>query len=193
MSQRQFRLFPERRDERRAARDAVVARFDRDAVTAFTDGSFATLYLSPRDYHRVHMPWGGKLTRMIYVPGRLFAVNNHTTRLVSNLFARNERIISIFTTDLGPMAIILVGALNVGSMETTWAGAVTPAGNRKITTVDYQGRELVLNRGQEMGRFNMGSTVILLFARDRLRWLPQLKADDPVTMGMPLGKIKGSE
>ena len=161
---------------------------DRDAVMAFTDGSFATLYLAPRDYHRVHMPLDGALIKMTYVPGRLLAVNTHTTRVVDKLFARNERVISIFDTSLGPMGIILVGALNVGSMETVWAGAVTPARKREITTADYKGREIVLHRGQEMGRFNMGSTVILLFARDRMQWLPHPGPDDQISMGMPLGK-----
>jgi phosphatidylserine decarboxylase len=163
---------------------------NQDEVKAFTDGSFATLYLSPRDYHRVHMPLDGKLTMMAYVPGRLFSVNTHTTRVVNNLFARNERIISIFDTALGPMAIILIGALNVGSMETVWAGEVTPTVKREIATVDYtgNGREIRLKRGHEMGRFNMGSTVILLFGKDRMRWLSHLKAEVQITMGMPLGK-----
>ena len=161
---------------------------DRDAAMAFNDGSFATLYLSPRDYHRVHMPVDGELIKMTYVPGKLFAVNTHTTRVINKLFARNERVISIFDTALGPMALILVGALNVGSMETVWAGQITPARQREITPMDYPGREIVLTRGQEMGRFNMGSTVILLFAKDRMQWLSHLRADDPVTMGMPLGK-----
>ena len=164
---------------------------DRESVTAFTDGRFATLYLSPRDYHRVHIPLDGTLSKMTYVPGRLFAVNTHTTRVIKNVFARNERVISIFDTALGPMAMILVGALNVGRMETVWAGAVTPAGNREISTVDYTGRDIVLNRGQEMGRFNMGSTVILLFAKDRMQWLPRPGPEDQVTMGMALGKKTG--
>lgn len=160
---------------------------DGDAVRLFMNGSFATLYLSPRDYHRVHMPVDGKLLRMTCVPGRLFAVNTHTTRVINNLFARNERVISIFETALGPLAVILVGALNVGSMETVWAGTVTPARHRGITTLDYRRQEIILKRGQEMGRFNMGSTVIMLMARDRVQWLPHLKAGDPVTLGMALG------
>ena len=166
---------------------------DQDAALHFKDGSFATLYLSPRDYHRVHMPLDGTLIKMTYVPGRLFAVNTHTTRVIKKLFARNERVVSIFDTALGPMAIILVGALNVGSMETVWAGQVTPARKREITTVDYpgNGKDIRLKRGHEMGRFNMGSTVILLFAKDRMQWLSHLKADDLITMGMPLGKKTG--
>ena len=158
---------------------------DRNSALAFKDGAFVTLYLAPCDYHRVHMPVDGKLLRMTYVPGRLFAVNTHTTRVVDNLFARNERIISIFETALGPMAIILVGALNVGSMETVWAGAVTPAGKREITTVDYAGNgpEIRLKRGHEMGRFNMGSTVIVLFGKDAVAWSPHMHPDRPVVMG----------
>lgn len=166
---------------------AALLAGDQGSITAFKDGHFATLYLAPRNYHRVHMPLAGKLIRMTYVPGRLFAVNTHTTRAVNNLFARNERVISIFDTDLGPMAIILIGALNVGCMETVWAGEVTPAQKRKITTRDYNGREMRLKRGHEMGRFNMGSTVILLFANDRMQWLSHLKAEDQIIMGMPLG------
>lgn len=161
---------------------------DQEAVRAFTDGRFATLYLAPRDYHRIHMPVTGKLRRMIYVPGRLFAVNNHTTRVINRLFARNERVISLFDTELGPLAVIMVGALNVGSMETVWAGPITPAPKRAITTTDYRERQIVLQRGQELGRFNMGSTVILLFARKRIEWLSHLRADDPVTMGTALGQ-----
>lgn len=167
--------------------DALLAG-DRDAAADFTDGCFATLYLSPRDYHRVHMPLDGTLRKMTFVPGRLFAVNTHTTRVIKNLFARNERIISIFTTALGPMAVVLVGALNVGSMETVWAGTVTPARKREITSIDYREREIVLKRGQEMGRFNMGSTVILLFAKNRMQWLPHPGPNDQIMMGMPLGK-----
>lgn len=165
---------------------------DQEAVSAFTDGRFVTLYLAPRDYHRMHMPVTGKLLRMTYVPGRLFAVNTHTTRVINRLFARNERVISLFATDLGPLALIMVGALNVGGMETVWAGPVTPAPKRAITTTDYREQQIILQRGQELGRFNMGSTVILLFARNRIEWLSRLCADDPVTMGMALGKKSGS-
>jgi len=171
---------------------AALLAGDENAVKAFTDGSFATLYLSPRDYHRVHMPLEGKLLRMIYVPGRLYSVNTHTTRVVNNLFARNERVISIFDTGFGPMAIIMVGALNVGSMETVWAGEVTPARKREISTLDYSGsgREIRLKRGHEMGRFNMGSTVILLFGKDAIDWSPRMHPDRPVSMGEPLAKSK---
>ena len=168
---------------------ATLLAGDDGSITSFTNGSFATLYLAPRDYHRVHMPLEGKLDRMIYVPGRLFPVNTHTTRVVNGLFARNERVISIFDTNLGPMALVMVGAMNVGCMETVWAGEVTPAPQREITTWDYtgSGQEIRLKRGQEMGRFNMGSTVILLFAKDRMQWLSHPGPDAQITMGMPLG------
>jgi len=163
---------------------------DKDITDNFIDGQFATLYLSPRDYHRIHMPLDGKLSKMIFVPGKLFSVNTHTTRVVNRLFARNERIITLFDTEIGPMAIIMVGAMNVGSMETVWAGEITPARERKIITIDYPDQQTHLKRGIEMGRFNMGSTVIVLFGRDRMRWLPHMQSDQLITMGMPLGQIQ---
>jgi len=149
-------------------------------------GAFVTLYLSPRDYHRIHMPVDGVLERMAYVPGRLFPVNAPAARNVPNLFARNERIICHFNTALGPMAVILVGALLVGGMQTVWAGEVTPARNRRVTSWNYAGKNPRLARGDELGRFNMGSTVILLFGRDRVRWLGSLLAGDRVCLGEPL-------
>lgn len=154
----------------------------------FVGGHFATLYLSPRDYHRIHMPLDGRLIRMTYVPGKLFAVNSHTVKLVDRVFARNERVISYFETAIGTMAIILVGAINVGSMETVWAGEITPAKTRTIATTDYKNRQIHLKRGNEMGRFNMGSTVIVLFEKDRMQWFPELQPGQLITMGMPVGK-----
>lgn len=161
-----------------------------DSAGNFRDGQFATLYLSPRDYHRIHMPLDGRLTRMIYVPGKLFAVNSHTVRVVDNLFARNERIISIFETGIGQMAMVMVGAMNVGSMETVWAGEITPTKNRNITITDYKDQQIQLKRGEEMGRFNMGSTVILLFGKGHMQWLPNLQAEQSITMGMLMGRIQ---
>lgn len=171
--------------------DALLA-MDSDMVRLFKDGLFATFYLSPKDYHRIHMPHDGQLTKMIYVPGRLFSVNTHTTRVVNKLFARNERVISLFDTDIGHMAIIMVGAMLVSSMETVWAGEITPAKKREITTQSYQeqNKKIKLQRGAEMGRFNMGSTVILLFGKDSVQWLSELQPDQSVTMGMVLGQIK---
>ena len=166
--------------------DALLAN-DEAMATAFQDGHFATLYLSPRDYHRIHMPLDGKLIRITYVPGKLFAVNSHTVRVVNRLFARNERVVCYFETTIGPMAMILVGAINVGSMETVWAGEITPTQNRTITITDYDKQNIQLKRGEEMGRFNMGSTVILLFAKNSMQWQAQLKAEQLITMGMSLG------
>lgn len=163
---------------------------DYEMAENFKDGQFATLYLSPRDYHRIHMPLDGKLIKMTYAPGKLFAVNNHTVKVVEQLFARNERIISYFETAIGSMAIIMVGAMNVGSMETVWAGEITPTNNRSITITDYKDQQIYLKRGDEMGRFNMGSTVIVLFGKDRAHWLPDLQPGQLITMGTTIGKIQ---
>jgi phosphatidylserine decarboxylase len=156
----------------------------------FEEGSFATVYLSPKDYHRVHMPYAGTLKKMIHVPGRLFSVNDTTTRRVPGLFARNERVICLFETALGPMAVILVGAIFVASIETVWAGVITPV-SRQVRRWDYpadQPQEPIrLDKGEEMGRFNMGSTVILLFGKDRVDWLEQLEPGQTVRMGRTLG------
>lgn len=156
----------------------------------FRDGQFATLYLSPRDYHRIHMPVDGKLIKMTYVPGKLFAVNNHTVKIVDRVFARNERVISCFETRIGLMALVMVGAINVGSMETVWAGEITPAKNRAITATDFNTQSVQLKRGEEMGRFNMGSTVILLFEKNKIRWLSDFQAEKIITMGMTLASFQ---
>ena len=157
----------------------------------FRNGCFATLYLSPRDYHRIHMPIDGQLEEMIYVPGRLFAVNNSAARNIDQLFCRNERLIKIFDTVIGKMAIISVGALFVGSMETVWAGQITPARKREISHWHYQhtGQNISLSKGEELARFNMGSTVILLFGPGRIEWSQALQPESPVKMGATLGKI----
>jgi phosphatidylserine decarboxylase len=162
-----------------------------DALLAadFDAGTYATIYLSPRDYHRVHMPLGGRLRRTIHVPGRLYSVNHLTTATLPRLFARNERVISVFDTDAGPMAVILVGATFVGSMDTVWAGTVTPAHRRAIAWDQAPPSPVVLERGAEMGRFNMGSTVILLFARDRVHWSDDLRAGKTVRMGERIGSM----
>ena len=165
-----------------------------DAVTAarFEGGAFATIYLSPRDYHRVHMPLGGTLTSMVQIPGRLFSVNAATARAVPGLFARNERVVCLFETDVGPLALILVGAIFVGSMETVWAGQVTPPprGAAPKATPETPVR---LERGAEMGRFNMGSTVILLLPPGILTWDPALKPGSPLRMGQALGDLAGTK
>jgi phosphatidylserine decarboxylase len=159
------------------------------SAAQFDAGIFTTLYLSPRDYHRIHMPFAGTLTQMIHVPGRLFSVNPPTTRAVPRLFARNERVVTVFDTGVGPMAVIMVGALNVGSIETIWAGEVTPPRGRKIRRLDYRESRITLDKGAELGRFNMGSTVILLFAADRVRWESTLAADQTVRMGQRIATL----
>lgn len=153
----------------------------------FQGGSFATIYLSPRDYHRIHMPVTGTLRAMVHVPGRLFSVNPATTRVIPGLFARNERVVSIFDTEAGPMAMVKVGAVNVGSIETVWAGQVTPPAGRVVRTWHYEGEEaLTLQKGEEMGRFNMGSTVILLFGPEAVEWADAIKPEAPVKLGQLL-------
>jgi phosphatidylserine decarboxylase len=160
---------------------------DANRAEPFHFGSFATIYLSPRDYHRLHMPVSGRLKQMIHVPGRLFSVNANTTRVVPELFARNERVIAIFETDLGPMALILVGAIFVASIETVWHGVVTPPTRPDITLWDYSNESIFLERGSEMGRFNMGSTIIVSFGKNSVNWTDGLHAAMPVRMGELLG------
>jgi phosphatidylserine decarboxylase len=153
-------------------------------AAGFQGGQFATIYLAPKNYHRIHMPLDGRLRQMVYVPGRLFSVNPATSRAMPNLFARNERVAALFQTPRGPMAMVLVGALFVGSIETVWAGEVTPPGRPKIEVTDYPDTSAVaLNRGDEMGRFNMGSTVILLFGANAVRWASPLATHQPLRMG----------
>ena len=156
----------------------------------FEDGEFATLYLSPRDYHRIHMPISGKLREVIHVPGRLFSVNAATVKNVPGLFARNERVVAIFDTELGPMAMVLVGAIFVSSIETVWQGMITPPTQNDVQVWHYpvpEGKEIVLEKGAEMGRFNMGSTVIVLFAPNQMTWDSQISAGNAVRMGQLLG------
>jgi phosphatidylserine decarboxylase len=160
------------------------------AAAAFNNGFFHTIYLAPRDYHRVHMPLTGALQRMIHVPGRAFSVNPATVRQVPDLFARNERVVSLFQTAHGPMALVLVGAMLVSSMETVWAGRITPPRGRKITRGDWSRRDITLQRGQEMGRFNMGSTVILLLPAGAVSSLENFEFGDPVLMGQKLGRLR---
>lgn len=164
---------------------------DPEMSRLFEEGSFATIYLSPRDYHRVHMPHTGKLRKMVHVPGRLFSVNDTTCRKVPRLFARNERVIALFDTDTGPMAVILVGAIFVASIDTVWAGTVTPA-RQRVSSWDYppkaRAKAITLEKGEEMGRFNMGSTVILLFGKDAVEWLEDFTPGAVVRMGQAIGE-----
>ncbi len=136
---------------------------DRELAAQFEDGSFATLYLSPKDYHRIHMPCDGRLTRMIHVPGALFSVNPTTARGVPGLFARNERVVCVFDSAHGPFVLALVGATIVGSMATVWHGVVNPPRSNKIREWRYDDQDIVLKQGTEMGRFLLGSTVVMLF------------------------------
>ena len=159
---------------------------DGQRAEPFRNGSFATVYLSPRDYHRVHMPLTGTLRETIYVPGRLFSVAPHTTRTVPALFARNERLVSVFDTDAGPMAMVLVGAINVAAIETLWAGLVTPPPRKQIEVQNYQQAGITLERGAEMGRFNMGSTVIVLWPSQPMAWDEHVAVGQSVKMGQPL-------
>lgn len=152
----------------------------------FLKGQFTTIYLSPRDYHRIHMPLAGKLLEQVYVPGRLFSVAGHTVRTIPRLFARNERVVAIFETEFGKMALVLVGAINVAAIETVWAGLITPP-NQKAIRVDHY-PELVLAKGEEMGRFNMGSTVIVLLENNAWDW-GGLEANQSVRMGVKLAEL----
>jgi phosphatidylserine decarboxylase len=165
---------------------------DVEAVKTFHDGNFTTLYLSPRDYHRIHMPVSGKLIKTTFVPGDLFPVNTSSVRTVDNLFARNERFISLFETELGLVAQIMVGATFVGSMETVFAGQITPTKHREISIKEYEEEDeeiIQLNQTEEFGHFNMGSTVILLFEKNKITWEENLKENDPIQVGQVIGNI----
>lgn len=161
---------------------------DRDLAIQFQDGEFATLYLSPRDYHRIHMPCDGRLTRMIYIPGDLFSVNPTTARGVPGLFARNERVVCVFENDAGPFVLTLVGATIVGSMATVWHGQVNPPRPGTIKEWNYPHGEVVLKKGDEMGRFLLGSTVVMLFPKRRLRFTDAWAPARAIRMGEAMGQ-----
>jgi phosphatidylserine decarboxylase len=154
----------------------------------FVGGSFATIYLAPFNYHRIHIPLQGRLLNTVFVPGRLFSVNSVTAQYVPRLFARNERVLTHFDTAHGEFALVLVGALNVGSIATVWAGDIAPAPRREVTVLPPQSQ--VLERGAELGRFNMGSTVILLFQAGRAQWSPEVKSGLRVRLGQSLGTLR---
>ncbi|MDB6162966.1 MAG: psd [Xanthomonadaceae bacterium] len=156
---------------------------DADAAVAFADGLFATVYLSPKDYHRVHMPWSGRLRETVHVPGRLFSVGPAAVRLVPGLFARNERLVCHFDTDFGPMAVVLVGALLVSGVETVWSGIEIPQYGDTVTVKDYRGADVRLERFAEMARFNYGSTVIVLLPQGVAELAQGLSAETPVRLG----------
>ena len=161
---------------------------DRDLAIQFQDGEFATLYLSPRDYHRIHMPCDGKLTRMIYVPGALFSVNPTTARGVPGLFARNERVVCVFDTANGPFVLTLVGATIVGSMATVWHGVVNPPRPGVVREWRYDEQNVVLRKGEEMGRFLLGSTVVMLFPKNALAFNPEWAPTRAIRMGEAMGQ-----
>lgn len=160
-----------------------------DWAQSFSKGHFITAYLSPRDYHRIHMPIDGQLESMHYVPGRLFSVNQQAVAGIPGVFARNERVVCLFTTKHGRFAVILVGAMLVGNMETVWHGSVNPDHSNKASSWLYKDQPVCLKRGDELGRFNMGSTVILLTEHPDFAWLPKLKPDVPLQMGEQLGSF----
>ncbi len=163
---------------------------DEELVNTFKNGEFATIYLSPRDYHRVHMPCDATLRKMIYVPGALFSVNPFLAEHVPNLFARNERVICLFDTEFGPMVQILVGATITASMSTVWAGVINPPRADEVKVWTYQEENAVkLTKGQEMGAFQLGSTVINLFPANRVTLAEHLQVDEPVRVGEMLATI----
>ncbi len=165
----------------------------RSWARTFEGGSFATIYLAPFNYHRIHMPLRGRVEETWYVPGRLFSVNALTARFVPRLFARNERIVTLFDSPAGAFALVMVGALNVGSMATVWAGDIAPGvssgGQPQRVTTRLPNSTLSLDRGAEMGRFNMGSTVILVFAPGRVQWRAGLGNGQELRMGDTLGAL----
>lgn len=162
---------------------------DAAAAEPFRNGLFATVYLSPRDYHRVHMPWTGTLRETVHVPGRLFSVGTDAVANVPRLFARNERLVCHFDTDFGPMVSVMVGALLVSGVETVWSGEEIPAYGTAITRKDYRGKGITLERFAEMARFNYGSTVIVLLPPGVATLSPALRAESPVRLGQRLATL----
>lgn len=155
-------------------------------TSKYENGQFITIYLSPRDYHRIHMPCSGRLVEQTHVPGRLFSVAKHTVNTVKGIFARNERVIASFETEHGPMAMILVGAINVAAIETVWHGLITPPKGETVTSKNYSGKDISIEKGHEMGRFNMGSTVILLFENGAPRLSESLQVNQTLRLGEAL-------
>lgn len=156
-------------------------------VHQFTDGVFCTIYLSPRDYHRVHMPCDAELLEMIYIPGRLFSVAPYAPKAIDKLYARNERVVCIFKVGQGYMALTMVGAVNVAAIEMSWEGLITPPHLTRPGYYGYENKNITLDKGAHAGTFNMGSTVVLLFSKDLAGISDQLNARDPVKMGEAIG------
>lgn len=166
---------------------------DAEIAKQFENGSFATIYLAPRDYHRIHMPLKGTLRQMVYVPGDLFSVNPLTAENVPNLFARNERVVAVFDSEHGPFAMVLVGATIVASIETVWAGTVTPPTGPRVHTWEYPAaglNSITLDIGEEMGRFKLGSTVVLVFPENMVEFADDLAPESITRMGTVFGKLK---
>ena len=162
---------------------------DMKLTETFQNGKFITIYLSPRDYHRVHMPYTGKLLQSTYVPGKLFSVNPATIDRINNVFTRNERLINIFQTDNGPMAIILIGAMLVAGIHTVWQDNVAPNHFKQPQTWRYADKNIVLQKGNELGYFNFGSTVILLFPENKANWLPGLHTKTTIQFGQAISSV----
>jgi len=167
----------------------LLACSDQEAQQ-FSAGQFITIYLSPRDYHRMHMPFKGDLTEQVHIPGRLFSVAPHTVKTVPRIFARNERVVANFDTEFGRMVMVLVGAINVAAIETAWDGLITPPKGKIISRKNYGGGEVVLDKGQEMGRFNMGSTVIMVMDSQSPELSPELIEGLPLKLGQALSNQK---
>ena len=163
---------------------------DRELAARFENGSFATLYLSPRDYHRIHMPCDGRLIRMIHVPGALFSVNPVTARGVPSLFARNERVVCVFDSPHGPFVLVLVGATIVGSMATVWHGVVNPPRPGHLREWNYSDQQIEFKKGDEMGRFLLGSTVVMLFPRNVLQFNQSWAPAQAIRLGEAMGSKK---
>jgi len=162
---------------------------DEAAAAPFADGGFATIYLSPRDYHRVHMPWTGTLRETVHVPGRLFTVAPWGVREIPRLFARNERLVCHFDSDFGPLCLVMVGAMLVSGVQTIWSGEEIPPYGSRILRKDYRGKNIRLERFAEMARFNYGSTVIVLWPKDSVTLAPGLDSELPVRLGQKLGTV----
>ena len=164
---------------------------DDASAAPYANGVFATVYLSPKDYHRVHMPWAGRLLETVHVPGRLFSVGPAAVQMVPRLFARNERLVCHFDTDFGPMAVVMVGALLVSGVETVWSGIEIPRYGDAVTVKDYRGADITLERFAEMARFNYGSTVIVLLPDGVASLAEGLGAESPVRLGQRLATLRG--
>ncbi len=159
---------------------------NKERAKLYDNGQFITIYLSPRDYHRIHMPCTGILKEQVHIPGRLFSVAKHTVKTVNSIFARNERVVASFNTEYGSMAMVLVGAINVAAIETVWHGLITPPKGETVTSKSYKSKDIQIDKGEEMGRFNMGSTVILVFQNSAPKLSDSLSIDQTLKLGESL-------